>query len=274
MKTAFVLSGGGFKGCFQAGVISQLYKKGITPDVVYGTSVGSINAAGCAYLGPDRLIKHWLGMKSKGEALFPHGAWWLLYWHRVFWSSGLYSPKPLKQYLESIVGDTTLCDAVSCFVNLKPPGKIGYCSARQSTKADYIDSVLASAAIPMFIEPTNYCVDGGVREQTPLKKAMDDGATSIYVVLCNPWVTDPLEDWKPSRLFPLIGVGFRAIDDLMCHEIFINDIQNNVQECKRCGIDLHLYAPDRVWMSTLEFSKDKIKSAIESGQCMKEVVLY
>ncbi|MEI8083404.1 MAG: patatin-like phospholipase family protein [Actinomycetes bacterium] len=45
-KTAFVLSGGGAKGAFEAGAVGYLIKeKGICPDIVTGTSAGSICGA-------------------------------------------------------------------------------------------------------------------------------------------------------------------------------------------------------------------------------------
>jgi len=40
MKTAYVLSGGGAKGIFEASVIRELMKAGSKPDFVVGTSAG------------------------------------------------------------------------------------------------------------------------------------------------------------------------------------------------------------------------------------------
>ncbi len=44
-KTALVLSGGGFKGAYEAGAIKALAEAGIVPDVVVGVSAGSLNGA-------------------------------------------------------------------------------------------------------------------------------------------------------------------------------------------------------------------------------------
>jgi predicted acylesterase/phospholipase RssA len=44
-KTALVLSGGGFKGAYEAGAIKALAEAGIVPDVVVGISAGSLNGA-------------------------------------------------------------------------------------------------------------------------------------------------------------------------------------------------------------------------------------
>src|SRR5689334_14433992 len=44
-RTAFVLSGGASLGAVQAGMLRALYEKGITADVLVGTSAGALNAA-------------------------------------------------------------------------------------------------------------------------------------------------------------------------------------------------------------------------------------
>jgi NTE family protein len=45
LRTALVLSGGGARGAYEAGVVSQLYAQGEKFDVICGTSIGAINGA-------------------------------------------------------------------------------------------------------------------------------------------------------------------------------------------------------------------------------------
>src|SRR6201995_1018346 len=52
MPVAFVLSGGASLGAAQAGMLQALYERGLWPDLVVGTSVGSINAAFAATRPP------------------------------------------------------------------------------------------------------------------------------------------------------------------------------------------------------------------------------
>ncbi len=47
-KIAFVLSGGGNLGAVQVGMLRALVEAGITPDIIVGCSVGSINGAAFA----------------------------------------------------------------------------------------------------------------------------------------------------------------------------------------------------------------------------------
>src|SRR5260370_33512452 len=44
-RTAFVLAGGAALGALQAGMIHALYERGITPDLLTGTSAGALTAA-------------------------------------------------------------------------------------------------------------------------------------------------------------------------------------------------------------------------------------
>src|SRR5436309_67671 len=45
MTTAFVLSGGGSLGAVQVGMLLAMADRGITPDLLVGSSVGALNAA-------------------------------------------------------------------------------------------------------------------------------------------------------------------------------------------------------------------------------------
>src|ERR671925_507608 len=83
-KTAFVLSGGGNHGCAQVGMLRALLERGITPDVVIGTSAGALNgsavAANPVLAGVDHLAEIWSALRT--EHIFPGGrfgrAWSLL----------------------------------------------------------------------------------------------------------------------------------------------------------------------------------------------------
>ncbi|MDF9875081.1 patatin-like phospholipase family protein [Cellulosimicrobium cellulans] len=46
--TAFVLGGDGVRGAVQIGMLRAWLERGITPDLVVGTSIGAINGAGLA----------------------------------------------------------------------------------------------------------------------------------------------------------------------------------------------------------------------------------
>ena len=56
----FALEGGGAKGAYQAGAYIALVKNGIVPDIIAGTSIGSVNAALMAQGDINKLVDLWL----------------------------------------------------------------------------------------------------------------------------------------------------------------------------------------------------------------------
>ena len=154
-----------------------------------------------------------------------------------------------------------------------------YCSNMKVSKERFIDAVMASASIPIVIEDQNYKVDGGVRNNVPLGKAVMDGCTKIYVILCRPCFTQS-EPWEPSKHLPrALDIGLRSLDDIMTHRVMVSDVSNlllhNSQALERGdnGIEVHLYAPDRVWMGMIEFDPVKIKKAFKAGLVTEETNL-
>lgn len=254
-KLAIVLSGGGAKGSMQFGMLKFLAEQGVKPHVIYGTSVGSLNSAGYAFRGIEGLEKVWASIKSKSDVFkFKFSSIFLL-------SSGLFHAKPLRKMLEANITGTPQCDAYSCKVNIET-GEIKYthCSA-----PDYADSCVASASIPALCEDVDGWVDGGVREQTPLRQAIQDGATKIIVILCNPIKKNPDYAKKSNWVKNLL-----RSTDLMAHEIFLDDIQtclyyNRTRENGKREIMIDVYAPEQLVIEALDFNQEKIQPAIQYG---------
>lgn len=265
MKTAFVLSGGGSKGAFQVGVIQQLVSQGVRPDVIYGTSVGALNAVGYAYAGLTGMSKIWSSIQGRGDILS-------LNWWKLPWSEGMFSMKPLRRIIENAVQGAPMCDVAVC-VNDLFTGRTEYYYNSRMDQDIFRMMVEASASIPGVMEPVSgRFVDGGVREQTPLMQAILDGADRIFVILCNPRVVNMQDTWKPS--WPK-GLSFimRALD-VMEHDVFVNDIalcseRNKIEGFK--NVELHWYAPDTVLYDSLEFNPAKIAQAMALGLEAKEL---
>lgn len=68
MKTALVLSGGGFKGAFQAGAIKYLDSIGTKYDLIVGTSTGALNGVLTASNKIDDMLSFWESVKKKGPS--------------------------------------------------------------------------------------------------------------------------------------------------------------------------------------------------------------
>lgn len=257
-KIAYILAGGGAKGAFQVGVLKLLHKKGIVPDVIYGTSIGSVNAATYAYAGPDKLEELWLNIKSfKDLASFN----WLSIIGR---NNGLYNLNPTRKKLKNLVeNNNPTCEVVVTKIELNS-GDLIY---GRSTEEDFIDSVIASGSIPIVFSSVNGFVDGALREKAPLKIAIDEGADEIHVILTSSAIDYGKKHTEADAAKNILTVAFRSLE-IMNHEIFINDIKRCL-ECNKLGnkkyIDLRVYAPPETILDTLEFDKDKIKKAIQQG---------
>ncbi len=268
MTTAFVLGGGGAKGSFQIGVLKRLTEKGVIPDVLYGTSVGALNAAGFAYSGIDAIENVWKQIQGKNDIIrFQVGS-------LLFRTKGLYSTSPLRKLVESVVKGKPLPKAVPVVtVAHTETGEVKYITPKNARNHNmtFIDAVVASASMPFVMEPVkSVWVDGGVRETVPLRQAITDGATEIYVIMCSPWVRNP--EIK-TNIISWLEVMVRMVD-LFTHEIYINDIQDCLDDNdkpEKKNIKIHLFAPDHVYVDTLDFSPDKISEGIKIGYYTEEI---
>ena len=63
-KRVLIMSGGGSKGAFQAGVIEQLRKNGWEPDAVAGISVGALNGVMVATGKSNELVPVWSALRE------------------------------------------------------------------------------------------------------------------------------------------------------------------------------------------------------------------
>lgn len=66
MKRALILSGGGARGAYQAGVLRYLEEIQFKPDIICGTSVGAITATamGCG-MNAAEITKLWKSIEAK-----------------------------------------------------------------------------------------------------------------------------------------------------------------------------------------------------------------
>ena len=64
-KRVLIMSGGGAKGAFQAGVIEQLNRQDWDPDAVAGISVGALNGVMVATGQSDNLIEIWQNLREE-----------------------------------------------------------------------------------------------------------------------------------------------------------------------------------------------------------------
>ena len=182
-KIAFVLSGGGNRGVAQVGMLRALVEAGVRPDVVVGTSVGSLNGAGLARdpspAGIDTLTEVWLGIDR--ERLFPDGALTRA-WRLASRKSFLWGNEGLAEVIDGF--------GVDEFCELAVPLRVIACDLASGEEAVFgagplKPALLASCALPGGYPPVEYdgrlLVDGGVINNVPVSHALSGPVSQVYV---------------------------------------------------------------------------------------------
>jgi NTE family protein len=211
VTTAFVLGGGGVFGAVEVGMLRALLERDIVPDLVLGTSVGALNGAMVARTPRlevvERLTELWDATSQSRDV---YGDRPLRTVRRaVATGTHIYSPRPLRQRLEEELGDQLIEDL---------PVRLGVCAASIERAAEHwftsgpvVPAVLASAAVPGLLPPhrvetehgVEHFLDGGIVNSVPVGRAVDLGATRVFVLqvgrIDRP-LTAPRRPWEVARV--------------------------------------------------------------------------
>jgi len=184
--TAFVLSGGASLGALQVGMLRALYERGITADVLVGTSVGALNAAFVASRPQTpatarELARVWRRMQR--EDAFP-----LSLRTVVGGLAGqrdhLVPARGLRQIVQRHVELDDLADAAVPLHLVALDVTAG--TETVLSEGPAVDAILASCSIPGIFPPVaigdRLLVDGGVVNNTPIRHAVELGAERVYVL--------------------------------------------------------------------------------------------
>lgn len=186
MTTAFVLSGGASLGAIQVGMLRALFERGITPDLIVGTSIGAVNGAYIASRPPtpdtaDALAEVWERLHR--FQVFPpapvHGLLGLL-----GWSDHVVSDIGMRRLLRRHVNLRRLEDAAIPLHVIATDAGSGM--ERRLSRGCARSAVRASAAMPGVFPSVKFdgyrLVDGGVASNTPTSDAIELGAETVYVL--------------------------------------------------------------------------------------------
>lgn len=183
---AFVLTGGGSLGAVHVGMLEALSERGITPDLIIGTSVGGINGAYIASRPQTVETARALGEVWRGlerHQVFPIGftGGFLGFVGR---RTHFLSNRSLRRLLQTHASFADLADAPIPLHVIATDAATGQEVA--ISEGDTVDAVLASAALPGIFPPVKWkgrlLVDGGVSNYAPISHALDLGADTIYVL--------------------------------------------------------------------------------------------
>jgi NTE family protein len=186
MVTAYVFSGGGSLAAVQVGAVRALAKRGIHPDLLVGTSAGSLNAAFVAGRsdGPDaldQLTDVWAGLRRSD--LFPvHPVQAVL--AGLGRRSSLCSPQALTRLLEEQVSFPLLEHALIPLHVVTTDVLTG--GAVVLDEGDTVEALLASCAVPGILPPVRRAgrllCDGALAGTSGIAAAVALGADVVYLL--------------------------------------------------------------------------------------------
>lgn len=274
---ALVLSGGGSKGAYQTGALKHIIgERGMTYDIFCGVSVGAINVAFLSMFktGEEKaainlLHDLWLQLDNSKiyKRWFPFGRW------HALWTKSFYDSSPLYNLLHTHLSLDKIRESgkqVSIGTVSLSSGKYTHFDQR----SDYfIDAVVASASFPGMLTPVKFLgqlwTDGGVKEISPIKKAIEMGADEVDVIITSPQTRVKRFIDNPTT----VDIIKRSID-LSTDKIMANDIEKIEMHNKlaEAGLDSYKYVklniirPDfNLIEDLLDFSPEKIKEMMEKG---------
>lgn len=183
MTVAFALSGGANLGPMQAGAMAGLLDVDVTPDLLVGSSVGSLNAAFLACrpgrLGVAALRDAWIRLRRRDAFRFNVV-------RACFGFLGLedhlVSVERMRTLIRTWIPIERIEDAPVPFAVVATDALTG--EAVVIDRGDPVGALLASAAIPGIFPPVQidgrWLVDGSLSAGCPVLQAQDLGADVVY----------------------------------------------------------------------------------------------
>jgi NTE family protein len=183
-STAFVFAGGGSFGAIQVGMMHSLAARGISADMVVGSSVGALN--GAFYAG-DPTLQGVLRLEAIWRGLHRHDVF------PVTWRT-LLGFLWRRDFLISHDGIRKLVDDHIPYRNLQEARLPVHIVTTDIITGDSIvlsegstaEAIVASTAIPGAFAPVRYkdlyLADGAISSNTPIKVAVEKGARRLIVL--------------------------------------------------------------------------------------------
>jgi NTE family protein len=203
MKRALILAGGGARGAFQIGVYKYLAERNWVPDIICGTSVGAINAAGIGSgLDAHDLVRLWTTYNRRRMYRLN-----LIPFLSYFLSGRALKPLLDTRLLQAMVSDHVDFDHLKHNRTKVVISTVNVLTSRPcffDNSQIRLEHILASGAMPVLF-PWQYIDgvphwDGGTMANIPLQPALDFGADEIIIVLLSPVTHTPQEFPKNVRI--------------------------------------------------------------------------
>ena len=222
---AFVASGGASKGQYLIGALDYLLlEKTITYSIYSGVSIGALV---CGFASQykrgeeEQLIEDITNLSLSIKTKHIHKRWTLGYLQTI-WKTGARNSSPLRNFIKEYI-DPARIKASGNLLRVgatKLSGKPSDPFVIFTEKSQYIqEAIMASTALSPVLEAVEiageWFVDGGFQSPTPIKAAIEAGATEIDVVLCYPTNMSNFEYGKKLSSLEI----FKREVDLAIHKL-------------------------------------------------------
>ncbi len=189
---AFVLGGGGARGAMQVGALRALFEASYKPNLLVGTSIGAVNAAGLAFWGTNQdgvtalEQAYW---KMEGGHLMDQPPAQLAF-HALSGRPNRHASQQIANLAVSMgitpdlrFDQMTHARLAMVGTELETGKTVIY---GQDPSQTVLEGLLASTAIPPWFAPVEkggrLIIDGGILSNLPIEPALTLGATEIIAL--------------------------------------------------------------------------------------------
>lgn len=185
-QTAFVLGGGGRWGAVEVGMLKALTEAGVRPDMILGTSIGAFNGSVVADDPGPGGVKRLLGLWDDLSSVDLFKTSVLSRVRNVATlQPAIHRSAELQLVLEHIHGAGRRIEDLQITFQCVA-ASIERSAEHWFEKGPLIPALLATSAIPVLFPPVKIegdsYYDGGLVNSVPLTRAVDLGASVIYVL--------------------------------------------------------------------------------------------
>ena len=273
-RTAMIDVGGGFRASYGAGVMDRMLEDGISVDHCYGVSAGSANMV--SFIAKQHGRNHTFYTQNafrKEYASFDsyvknHNFANLDYVYSTLSNHDGENPVDYAAFEANPTDFTVVaCNAEDGSTKYFSKSDVGY---------DNFDILKASSAVPVACEPYEIdgvpYYDGGIADQIPVQKTIDDGYDRIVVILTRPkdTVREQKRDIGPARI--LKRSHPEAAEKLLNRYQTYNDEVALAKEYEQDGRVLIL-APESLYgLNTLSKSFEGLERMYRAGYAAAEAI--
>jgi len=266
---ALVLSGGGSKGAYEAGVAAAFLRRGLPIRLAAGSSAGALNAAMLADGRADRLQAQWRGLTREQvyalrASVFFSGLLpgWLTLW-ALDSAGSLFDPQPLRELIASSVdlGRIRASPVRLLVVTTDLARRERRVFDNQTVT---VEALMAAAAVPGAFPPVEVdgalLVDGGLISRAPVLEALASGAPVGRVVVVMSYAPDE-RGQRPTSMRRTIEEAFEMS---MIHQI---GRDTELARLKYPGVEVQLLTPSTpLLVRPLDFDAEAMSRMLDRGE--------